>query len=36
MRRVLRATACNQPGANGCPNPTNSVDYVQRVVEAEI
>jgi MSHA biogenesis protein MshP len=35
-RRVLRATACNQPGANGCPNPTNSVDYVQRVVEAEI
>lgn len=35
-RRVLRATACNQPGANGCPNPNNSPDYVQRVVEVQI
>jgi MSHA biogenesis protein MshP len=35
-RRVLRATACNQPGPSGCPNPGNSIDYVQRVVEVEI
>jgi MSHA biogenesis protein MshP len=35
-RRILRATACNQPGPNGCPNWSNSIDYVQRTVEVEI
>lgn len=29
--RVI-STACNQPGP-GCPNPSNSPDYVQRVVD---
>lgn len=34
--RRLTATACNQPGAGGvCPNPSNSPDYVQRVLNAQ-
>jgi MSHA biogenesis protein MshP len=37
-RHVFEATACNLPGSDGkCPNTaTNSSDYVQRKVEAEI
>jgi MSHA biogenesis protein MshP len=37
-RRVLEATACNQPAGDGsCPNAaTNSPDYVQRKVEVEL
>jgi MSHA biogenesis protein MshP len=36
-RWVLTATACNlQPTTGSCPNPSNSPDYVQRVVEVEI
>lgn len=27
------ATACNLPGAAGCPNPGASAEYVQRVVD---
>lgn len=27
------ATACNQAGAGGCPNPGTSPDYVQRVID---
>ena len=27
------STACNKPGAGGCPNPSASLDYVQRVVD---
>lgn len=30
--RVI-ATACNQPGAGGCPNAGANTDYVQRVVD---
>lgn len=34
-RWKVTATACNAPDGNGaCPNPTNSADYVQRVMEA--
>ncbi|MCG2584553.1 agglutinin biogenesis protein MshP [Massilia sp. TS11] len=29
---TLTATACNQPNGGACPNPSNSIDYVQRVV----
>ncbi len=36
-RHVLEATACNQPAGGTCPNgATNSPDYVQRKVEAEL
>ncbi|NHZ94817.1 pilus assembly PilX N-terminal domain-containing protein [Massilia sp. CCM 8734] len=34
-RYTVRSTACNSPGSGGCPNPSNSVDYVQRVVHVE-
>ncbi|UOD28854.1 pilus assembly PilX N-terminal domain-containing protein [Massilia violaceinigra] len=34
-RYTVRSTACNSPGAGGCPNPSNSTDYVQRVVHVE-
>jgi MSHA biogenesis protein MshP len=36
-RYVITATACNQPGPDGCPNsaPT-SPDYVARKVEVEL
>ena len=30
----ITATACNQPGAGGCPNPGNNADYIQRRVQA--
>ncbi|MCC6072367.1 agglutinin biogenesis protein MshP [Massilia sp. GCM10020059] len=34
-QRKVTAVACNAPGESGaCPNPTNSGDYVQRVMEA--
>lgn len=33
-RYQIVSTACNQPGP-ACPNPTNSPDYVQRVVQVE-
>lgn len=32
-RWIITAYACNQPGANGCPNPSNSPDYVARQLE---
>jgi len=33
----IRATACNEPTAAGCPNTTSpSVNYVQRVVEVQL
>jgi MSHA biogenesis protein MshP len=35
-RYVITSVACNQQGPNGCPNPSNSPDYVQRVVEVAI
>lgn len=36
-RRVIKATACNQPSSStGCPNPSNNPDYVQRVLEVEV
>lgn len=35
-RWVINATACNMPGAGGCPNPGNSPDYVERQLEVEI
>lgn len=31
---TITATACNQPGAAGCPNPQNNPDYVQRRLQA--
>lgn len=33
---TITATACNQPGPNGCPNPTPGPDYVQRVIDAQL
>lgn len=33
-QRKVTAVACNAPDAGKCPNPTNSNDYVQRVMEA--
>lgn len=30
----ITATACNQPGASGCPNPGNNADYIERRVQA--
>jgi MSHA biogenesis protein MshP len=35
-RYIITAVACNQPGAGGCPNPSNNQNYVQRRVEVEI
>jgi MSHA biogenesis protein MshP len=37
-RYLITAVACNQPksGTNGCPNPSNSPDYVQRQLEVQI
>lgn len=35
VQRRVTAVACNAPNeAGACPNPTNSTDYVQRVMEA--
>ena len=31
---TITATACNGPGAAGCPNPQNKADYVQRRLQA--
>ncbi|QKY09703.1 agglutinin biogenesis protein MshP [Janthinobacterium lividum] len=31
---TITATACNQPGAAGCPNAGNNADYVQRRLQA--
>lgn len=31
---TITATACNQPGPAGCPNPGNNPDYVQRRLQA--
>ncbi len=33
---TIKATACNQPGANGCPNQSPGPDYVQRVIQAQL
>jgi MSHA biogenesis protein MshP len=35
-RCIIKATACNSPDASGNCKPTNSADYVQRTVEAEL
>lgn len=35
-RWSIVATACNQPGASGCPNASPDPDYVQRRVQAEL
>jgi MSHA biogenesis protein MshP len=32
-RWKITASACNTPAAGACPNPVNSADYVQRVME---
>lgn len=34
VRHQVTATACSQPGP-ACPNPSASVDYVQRIVTVE-
>ena len=34
VRHQVTATACSQPGP-ACPNPSNSGDYVQRIVAVE-
>ena len=34
--RTIRATACNQPAAGGCPNATSNLDYVQRIIEVQL
>jgi MSHA biogenesis protein MshP len=37
VRRVLNATACNLPAANGaCPNASNNPDYVERQIVVTI
>jgi MSHA biogenesis protein MshP len=37
VRRVLNATACNMPAANGaCPNASNNPDYVERQIVVTI
>lgn len=33
-RCKVTATACNAPDGGACPNPQNTTDYVQRVMEA--
>jgi MSHA biogenesis protein MshP len=35
-RWTLTATACNEPGATGCPNANPGSDYVQRRLQAEL
>ncbi|PWF47732.1 agglutinin biogenesis protein MshP [Massilia glaciei] len=35
-RWTLTATACNEPGAAGCPNASPSSDYTQRRLQAEL
>lgn len=36
-RRLITATACNQPSATGtCPGTSGTLDYVQRVVEVRL
>ncbi|MES3021157.1 MAG: agglutinin biogenesis protein MshP [Pseudomonadota bacterium] len=35
-RWTVTATACNEPGAGGCPNASPSPDYVQRRLQAEL
>jgi MSHA biogenesis protein MshP len=36
-RRLITATACNQPSATGtCPGTNTNLDYVQRVVEVRL
>lgn len=32
----LVSTACNEPGATGCPNAVKSADYTQRVLQAQL
>lgn len=34
QRYTVQATACNDPSGT-CPNPSNSIDYVQRVLHVE-
>lgn len=34
-RYRMRVVACNQPAAGACPNPSNSLDYVQRVIQVD-
>lgn len=33
---TLQSTACNGPLGTACPAPTNSPDYIQRVVRAQL
>lgn len=33
---TITSTACNQPGAGGCPNNTRGADYVQRVLTVQL
>ncbi|MGZ5199990.1 MAG: pilus assembly PilX family protein [Telluria sp.] len=33
QRWTITSVACNQPGSNGCPNPSNNPDYVSRKLE---
>ncbi|MRW93585.1 agglutinin biogenesis protein MshP [Duganella sp. FT80W] len=33
---AIEVTACNQPGANGCPNSSPGTDYVQRKIRAQL
>lgn len=36
QRYTVQVTACNQPTSIGaCPNPSDSIDYVQRVLHVE-
>lgn len=35
-RRRIRATACTGQPGGACPAPTNSPDYVERVIEVQI
>ncbi|MEN3275440.1 MAG: biosis protein MshP [Massilia sp.] len=35
-RRRIRATACTRLPGGACPAPTNSPDYVERVIEVQI
>jgi len=34
--REISATACNNPGATGCPNASPGENYVQRVINARL
>jgi MSHA biogenesis protein MshP len=33
---LITSTACNEPVNDACPNASRSVDYVQRVVQAQL